>query len=165
MGASVVARHLGAQTSSLIGGLAGGILTTAIYSYGAYGLGYMSLAEANRMMVAGSFGTGAAIGAQAGTLFLVSNFATASTGASISALSGGAATNATMAWLGGGSVATGGGGMAAGSVVLVSGVGVVIIAGTAAVMWYYHIKDAAFEKAWIARLLDDTQSAIVASHY
>lgn len=45
-------------------------------------------------------------------------FGAASTGTAISSLSGAAATNATLAWLGGGSLAAGGGGMAAGSVVL-----------------------------------------------
>lgn len=43
---------------------------------------------------------------------------TASTGAAISGLSGAAATNATLAWLGGGSLATGGMGMAGGAAVL-----------------------------------------------
>jgi len=44
--------------------------------------------------------------------------ATASTGTAISSLGGVAATNATLAWLGGGSIAAGGGGMALGSMVL-----------------------------------------------
>jgi hypothetical protein len=48
----------------------------------------------------------------------VGTFATASTGTAIGALSGAAATNATLAWLGGGAVAAGGGGMAAGAMVL-----------------------------------------------
>lgn len=43
---------------------------------------------------------------------------TASTGTAIGGLSGVAATNATLAWLGGGSLAAGGGGMALGSMVL-----------------------------------------------
>lgn len=43
---------------------------------------------------------------------------TASTGTAISSLSGAAATNATLAWLGGGSLAAGGGGVAAGTAVL-----------------------------------------------
>jgi len=42
----------------------------------------------------------------------------ASTGTAISSLSGAAATNATLAWLGGGSLASGGGGIAAGTAVL-----------------------------------------------
>lgn len=43
---------------------------------------------------------------------------TASTGTAISTLSGAAATNATLAWLGGGALAAGGGGMALGTSVL-----------------------------------------------
>ena len=43
---------------------------------------------------------------------------TASTGATIAGLTGAAATNATLAWFGGGSLVAGGGGMAAGAVVL-----------------------------------------------
>ena len=42
----------------------------------------------------------------------------ASTGTLISTLSGAAASNATLAWLGGGSLAAGGGGIAAGTMVL-----------------------------------------------
>jgi len=45
-------------------------------------------------------------------------FASASTGTAISALSGAAATNATLAWLGGGSLAAGGLGIAGGTAVL-----------------------------------------------
>ena len=52
------------------------------------------------------------------TTSAVMAFGAASTGTAISSLSGAAATNATLAWLGGGSLAAGGGGMAAGSVVL-----------------------------------------------
>lgn len=48
----------------------------------------------------------------------VGALATASTGTAISSLSGAAATNATLAWLGGGAVSAGGGGMAAGAAVL-----------------------------------------------
>lgn len=44
--------------------------------------------------------------------------ATAGTGTAISSLSGAAATNATLAWLGGGTLASGGGGMAAGALAL-----------------------------------------------
>lgn len=49
---------------------------------------------------------------------LVGTLAAASTGTAITALSGAAATNATLAWLGGGTIAAGGGGVAAGTVVL-----------------------------------------------
>ncbi|MGB3602665.1 hypothetical protein [Gordonia sp. (in: high G+C Gram-positive bacteria)] len=62
----------------------------------------------------------ATVGATTGsmTTSAVGALATASTGTSISSLSGAAASNATMAWLGGGSLASGGGGMAAGAVAL-----------------------------------------------
>lgn len=59
-------------------------------------------------------GAALAFGAYNGTMLL----ATASTGTAISTLSGAAATNATLAWLGGGSIAAGGGGVAAGTMVL-----------------------------------------------
>lgn len=59
-------------------------------------------------------GAALAFGAYNGTMLL----ATASTGTAISSLSGAAATNATLAWLGGGSIASGGGGIALGTTVL-----------------------------------------------
>lgn len=66
-------------------------------------------------------GVGAAAGAYAAyqaALWGVGSFAAASTGTAISGLTGVAATNATLAWLGGGSLAAGGGGMALGSLML-----------------------------------------------
>lgn len=73
--------------------------------------------------------TGAAIaGTAAGTaiatlgptaaMAFATTFGTAATGTAISSLSGVAATNAALAWLGGGALAVGGGGMAAGSTIL-----------------------------------------------
>ena len=49
---------------------------------------------------------------------IVATVGTASTGTAISSLSGVAATNATLAWLGGGTLAAGGLGMAGGAIVL-----------------------------------------------
>lgn len=49
---------------------------------------------------------------------VATTFGVASTGTAISALSGAAATSATLAWLGGGALAAGGGGMAAGSALI-----------------------------------------------
>lgn len=67
-------------------------------------------------------GGGFAAVALAGTPTLVTSavtaFATASTGTAISSLHGVAASNAVLAWLGGGSIAAGGGGMAAGAATL-----------------------------------------------
>lgn len=61
-------------------------------------------------------GTGALLGW--GTYGGVMALGSASTGAAIAGLSGAAATNATLAWLGGGAIAAGGGGMALGTMVL-----------------------------------------------
>jgi len=67
---------------------------------------------------------GGALAGGAGALAWVASYggaltlASASTGTAISALSGAAATNATLAWFGGGSLAAGGMGMAGGMVVL-----------------------------------------------
>lgn len=74
--------------------------------------------KASEMLKAGLGTLGA--GALAGVAAYggASMFAAASTGTAISALSGAAATNATLAFFGGGSIATGGLGMAAGGAVL-----------------------------------------------
>lgn len=61
-------------------------------------------------------GAGALLGC--GTYGGVMALGSASTGAAIAGLSGAAATNATLAWLGGGAIAAGGGGMALGTMVL-----------------------------------------------
>ena len=64
------------------------------------------------------------VGAPAVVSTLVASLGTASTGTAISTLSGAAATKATLAWLGGGTLAAGGLGVAGGAVVLsVIGVG------------------------------------------
>ena len=63
-------------------------------------------------------GTAAGATAAAGTASVVAAVGTASTGTAISTLSGAAATKATLAWLGGGSLAAGGGGMALGAALL-----------------------------------------------
>ncbi|NLK71437.1 MAG: hypothetical protein GX285_00265, partial [Clostridiales bacterium] len=65
-------------------------------------------------------GTGVAVVALGPTaaMGIATTFGVASTGTAISALSGAAATNAALAWLGGGALAAGGGGMAAGNALL-----------------------------------------------
>lgn len=75
-----------------------------------------ALLKSSGLGLGSGLGGGAALafGAYNGTMLL----ATASTGTAISTLSGAAATNATLAWLGGGSIAAGGGGMALGTMVL-----------------------------------------------
>lgn len=84
--------------------------------------------------LAGGLTSGA--GAVAATYAAVGAFSTASTGTPIAALSGAAATNATLAFLGGGSVAAGGGGVAAGTLVLGGVVAApVLVAAMAFVSW------------------------------
>lgn len=65
-------------------------------------------------------GVGVAVAALGPTaaMGIATTFGVASTGTAISALSGAAATNAALAWLGGGALAAGGGGMAAGNAFL-----------------------------------------------
>lgn len=77
-------------------------------------------ASVNAVEVLGGLVSSGASGAAAaaGSYSLVGLLASASTGTAISTLSGAAATNATLAWLGGGTIAAGGGGMAAGTIVL-----------------------------------------------
>ncbi|MCP6760052.1 MAG: hypothetical protein NHB32_15160 [Fischerella sp. CENA71] len=81
-------------------------------------------AEPNTNVVGSTAGAGVMAGAgvacfgPAAAMAFATTFGTASTGAVISSLSGAAATNAALAWLGGGAVAAGGGGMAAGNVLL-----------------------------------------------
>lgn len=65
-------------------------------------------------------GTGVAIAALGPSVAMgiATSFGVASTGTAISALSGAAATNAALAWLGGGALAAGGGGMVVGNIML-----------------------------------------------
>ncbi|MEU7017374.1 hypothetical protein [Streptomyces sp. NPDC046385] len=88
----------------------------------------VELQEIQRLAVSavGSLLGGGVAGAGIGTAtyLAVGAFATASTGTAISGLSGAAASSATLAWLGGGSLAAGGGGMAAGTMVLAAAVAV-----------------------------------------
>lgn len=73
-----------------------------------------SLELSSGLVTGTASGAMVALGAYGG----VGMLATASTGTAIGSLSGAAATNATLAWLGGGTLAAGGGGVAAGTVVL-----------------------------------------------
>lgn len=84
----------------------------------------------------------AAYGAQAAVKWGVQKFAEASTSTAIKQLSGAAAEKATMAWLGGGSVASGGGGVAAGASRMAilgtaaAGITILTTAATVASMYY-----------------------------
>ena len=94
---------------------------------------------------------------------MVTQFCAASTGVAISNLSGAAATNAVLAWLGGGAVAHGGGGMAAGAIVMggitaTATIGVTLLAvGTLASQFYIRKETEAEAylaevKEWVAKV-------------
>ena len=63
-------------------------------------------------------GVGVAALGPSAAIAIATTFGTASTGTTVSALSGAAATNSALAWLGGGSIAAGGSGMAGGNALL-----------------------------------------------
>lgn len=74
--------------------------------------------KAGEIAISTTKGAVAGVSTALGAWALVGSFGTASTGTAISTLSGAAASNAVLAWLGGGSLAAGGGGVAAGTMVL-----------------------------------------------
>ncbi|MFI0433199.1 MAG: hypothetical protein ACH36H_08660 [Candidatus Nanopelagicales bacterium] len=84
-------------------------------------------------------------------------FAVAFTGTAISALSGAAATSATLAWLGGGSLAAGGMGMAGGTVVLASVVAIPVVLAGGAFVSDEGRKELAKQRG-LARDLDSAQA-------
>jgi len=102
-------------------------------------------ASIKALEILGGVATSAVSGAltAAGIYGLVSGLATASTGTAIATLSGIAAQNATLAWLGGGALAAGGGGVALGTVVLGS-----LIAGPSVLVgsFFMHAKASKVEK-------------------
>lgn len=81
---------------------------------------YRNAVAKNTGVGAVGVGAGFAVAALGPTaaMGIATTFGVASTGTAISALSGVAATNAALAWLGGGALAVGGGGMAAGNALL-----------------------------------------------
>jgi hypothetical protein len=74
--------------------------------------------EKNGGIVGAGIGVGIAAMGPTAAMGIATTFGVASTGTAISSLSGVAATNAALAWLGGGALAAGGGGMAAGSALI-----------------------------------------------
>ncbi len=80
----------------------------------------VQVVEAKSLLWGGVGAASAGASAATATTTLVGLAGTASTGTAIGGLSGAAANSATLAWLGGGSLAAGGGGMALGSIVLSS---------------------------------------------
>lgn len=139
--AEILGLRSASRFANAAGGVTGGGVTAILFAYGGWGLGYYDLQTANRSAVAGVAGVGAGAAASAVTLGLISTYATAGTGVAISTLSGASATSASLAWVGGGTVASGGFGVAGGTVILGTGVGIVLVGVTAAVIYGFQLAD------------------------
>lgn len=129
----------------------------------------MDVSEALRTTaIAGTFAAATVAGTPTAVTAVVSSIGAASTGTMISTLHGAAASNAILAWLGGGAIANGGGGMAVGAMVLggitisATAVSLLISAGTLVSLHYgkklteakeyekeVGIAVAKLEKAWL----------------
>lgn len=85
-----------------------------------FGMDQKKLLESSAKFGSVGIAAGTAVAGIAPTaaMWVATTFGTASTGTAISALSGAAAHNAALAWLGGGALASGGAGMAAGQALL-----------------------------------------------
>ena len=108
--------------------------------------------------LAGAVAAGTAAGVM--TLGMVTAVGTASTGTALSALSGAAYVNATLAALGGGAVATGGLGMAGGLAVL----GTAVAAPAAAVIGYFFDKNIKTNHAEAVKWLAEVEEYVKSSN-
>ncbi len=99
---------------------------------------YRTMLDAEKVLGSFTKGSFAAYGVYGLSTALVTNLGAASTGAAISGLHGAAATNALLAWFGGGSLAAGGMGIAGGTLVL----GGIVVAPLVAVMGFSYAANA-----------------------
>ncbi|WP_206512568.1 hypothetical protein, partial [Veillonella ratti] len=113
----------------------------------------LNMKAPNGRNVVGGVAAGATIAALGPTALMgiATTFGTASTGVAISSLYGAAATNAALAWIGGGTLATGGGGMALGTTFLRMtgpvGWGIATVVGVAGTIWTRKKNTEVIEKA------------------
>lgn len=142
------------RVANLGGGLAGGASATLLFAYGGYWLGYYDLQSANRAALAGGIGFGAGALFSATTMALISAYGTAGTGVAISSISGVAATNASLAWLGAGTLAAGGTGVVGGTILLATGVGTVVVITSGGVLYAMHLWDEHQEDVRLRLMLD-----------
>jgi hypothetical protein len=147
---SVATRSLiGSYFVPALGSIGGGIIASGLFTYGLYGLGFSDLQTAHRGMFIGSMGAVTVPVVWYGTLYMVTTFATAGTGTAIGSLNGIVATNAALAWLGGGPLAAGGWGVAGGTTVLTAGTAIVVIAVVATVSYTFYLRDLAKQEKLI----------------
>lgn len=141
----LLSSFLGLQSTSLatnmLGSLAGGAVTSIVMALGGSMLGLYDAGQACQIASAGAIGATGGLLLQNATLGIVSSYASASTGTAISSLGGAAASKATLAWLGGGSISSGGFGVVIGSLVIKSVwvVGAIII--IPVVQYGFHLYD------------------------
>lgn len=135
------------MTRTALSGLGGGAITTLLMAYGSLAMGYCDLKQANRMAVSGIIGTVASTAVGVGVPATVSSVVFGS-------LHGAAAANATMAWLGFGSLANGGLGMAGGAVLLGGYAVIAGIAVSALASYGYRLYDENDNRKYLLLLAD-----------
>ena len=135
------------MTRTALSGLGGGAITTLLMAYGSLAMGYCDLKQANRMAVSGIIGTVASTAVGVGVPATVSSVV-------FSSLHGAAAANATMAWLGFGSLANGGLGMAGGAVLLGGYAVIAGIAVSALASYGYRLYDENDNRKYLLLLAD-----------
>lgn len=142
LGRSIIGGSFGSIVRAAWSSAGGAAAASIVFAYGSWLLGYSTLDEAHEAAAVGILASGASAIAVSAAWWAVATFGTASTGTAISSLSGAAATNAVLAWFGGGSLAAGGGGAALGATVL-TGVGAVVaLAVFGGYVWWKYYKDA-----------------------
>jgi hypothetical protein len=157
-----VARQVGLGSTrfggQILGGTSGGIVTTVAFAYGGLAMGLYDLQTANLLAGTGATGVVASLAVAPGLMWAAGTFGVASTGTAISTLSGAAATNASLAWLGSGGGLLASGTVAGGTIVIgAATLGVAVVVGavaTGCVAWYYNSYDQARLEATLAVLLD-----------
>lgn len=156
---------LGNQAEEIIGGIGGGLIAGTVFQISRFIFIDNNIKYLQRGILRA--GTRFAISSTATTATItgVSAFAHASTGTAISTLHGAAAHNAAMAWLGGGSLASGGGGIAVGTLVLGGiSIGVGFAAGLIFKVVVKHL-DFTKQRRYLEGKIDLTERILKASEF
>lgn len=135
-----------------LSGTAGGFAAGIVFAYGGLIVGLYDTKTANRIALSNSIGFASGNLVGLGVTTLIANFGTTGTGTAISSLSGAAATNATMAWLGLGTASSGGFGVVGGTIVLGGVVAVVAIGVSTAAMFIFHKIDESKDREYYIQL-------------
>jgi hypothetical protein len=179
-GSVYVGNYAGTQVSLLLvnktpiyanagGTLAGGSAASILMAGGMYLAGVIDAKQAVSMGTQGVIisvvASGASAAAVAGTMTVAVMFGTSGTGVAISSLSGAAATNAALAWLGGGTIVGGGTGIAGGTAFLTTigtGVGVFVVAIPIIYMTYKYFKNEADSHRYLTGIVEITRKRVEA---